>query len=121
MEALNENKKELYTYFISTSKLYYDLSNSVRTSSLVCEMLYEAINAGIKVLSYYFSLQDKSRSEAIRELSSILGEWVEQYWNLGLTLHYDCYICGNFDENDIPYYMNQVRDFISRVEEVVLE
>ncbi|WP_338599360.1 PaREP1 family protein [Sulfolobus tengchongensis] len=121
MEALNESKKEFYTYFISASKFYYDLSNTVNSPGIVCEMLYEAINAGIKLLAYYFSLQDKSRSEIVKELSNILGDWVERYWNLGVTLHYDCYLSGNVDENDIPFYENQVKDFISKVQEVVFD
>ncbi|QXJ33722.1 PaREP1 family protein [Saccharolobus shibatae] len=119
METVNEPKKEFYTYFISTSKFYYDLSSTVNSPIVVCEMLYEAINAGIKLLTYYFSLQYKPRNEVVKELSNILGDWVEYYWNLGLTLHYDCYLSGNVDQDDIPFYENQVKDFISKVEEVV--
>ncbi|MEM1629389.1 MAG: hypothetical protein QW214_00405 [Saccharolobus sp.] len=121
MESLDVSKKEFYSYFLSTSKFYYDLSNSVQSPPIVCEMLYEAINSGIKLLSYYFSLQDKPRSDAIRDLSSILGDWVEYYWNLGITLHYDCYLSGNVDEQDLPFYIDQVKEFINKVEEVVFD
>ncbi len=121
MEALDLSKRNFYSYLISISRYYYEESNSSNSLQNICEKLYESISVGLRVLSYYFSLQDKTRSEAVRDLANILGDWVEDYWNLGLSLHYDCYLGGNVDEEYLPLYSKQVKDFISRVEEVIFD
>ncbi|MUN28865.1 hypothetical protein [Sulfuracidifex metallicus] len=118
MESKPVTQNQFFSYFMSTSDMYLNLSKSIDTVPTRCELLYESISSSIKMLQYYFHI-DKPREESVRLLSDILGDWVQEAYDIALKLHYDGYISETLTEEDLNVYEEKVKNFVRDAEEVI--
>ncbi|BBG24720.1 hypothetical protein IC006_2054 [Sulfuracidifex tepidarius] len=118
MESKSLTQNQFFSYFMTTSDMYLNLSKSSDVVPTRCELLYESVSSSIKMLQYYFHI-DKPRDEAVRILSDILGDWVQEAYDIALKLHYDGYISENLLEEDLAVYEEKIRSFVRDAEEVI--
>jgi len=69
----------------------------------------------MKSLKSYLGISEDLRN-AIPKISDILGDWIDEAWELGLKLHYEGYISENFEESDLQFYFVKVERFIENCE-----
>ncbi len=103
---------------MTTADMYLNLAKDVNTIPTRCELLYESVSSSIKMLQYYFHIE-KPREEAVRVLSGILGDWVQEAYDIAIKLHYDGYISEEITEEDLPVYEEKIRSFLKDAEEVI--
>lgn len=106
---------------IEFADFYFDKAEKEEDLREKAEMLYEVVNLGLKALAEYFGFEEGSRSEIALRLSDILGEWVEDAWNLALSLHYYIYIEGIVDGEYINEAEKRVEEFIKNVKEAIYD
>ncbi|AWR96593.1 hypothetical protein DFR86_02860 [Acidianus sulfidivorans JP7] len=118
VDALKDkvDRNELIKMRLENSKFYYEQGlNLINSPSLACEMFYESIVEGMKCLKDYFGIQKELR-ESIPLISDILGDWINESWDLALKLHYDGYILEIIEKEDLIYYTSKIKSFIDNCE-----
>ncbi|AEB95570.1 MAG: PaREP1 family protein [Metallosphaera sp.] len=112
---------EIVKIRLDTANFYLErASEIVKTSHvLASEMLFKAIVEGIKALGDYFGLKKELRELPVF-LTDILGEWVENAWEIGKRLHYDGYIFEFLQVDDVEAYVKFVKEFVKNCEIAVL-
>jgi Archaeal PaREP1/PaREP8 family. len=101
-------------FYLEQAKVTMDHSHT-----LASEMLFRAVVEGIKALGDYFRIERELR-ELPTYLSEILGDWVENAWEIGKRLHYDGYIFEFMQKDDVLSYMKVVEDFLKNCRLAVL-
>lgn len=104
----------------STAQGLLDLLSQEEDVRKACDILHEVIISGIRTLMYYFHIEDRPLDQAVLYLEDVLGEWVRDAWEMSLVLHYDGSLEGNIYEEDLPIYVERVKDFIGTVREAVI-
>ncbi|WP_236749026.1 hypothetical protein [Acidianus manzaensis] len=118
LDALKDkiSRNDLVKMRLENSKFYYEQGLSlINSPSLASEMFYQSIVEGMKSLKDYFGIQKELR-DAIPVISDILGEWIDESWNLALKLHYDGYILEMIEKEDLDVYVSKIKSFIENCE-----
>lgn len=98
---------------LETSEFYLERAKELLPDAhtMSSEMLFKAVVEGIKALGDYFRL-NKDLKELPTYLSDILGDWIENVWEIGKRLHYDGYIFEFLQPDDVAGYVKVVEDFV---------
>ncbi|AWR98951.1 PaREP1 family protein [Metallosphaera hakonensis] len=113
--------EEIVQIRLETADFYMERAKDlVKTSHILAsEMLFKSIAEGIKALGDYFGVKRDLR-ELPLFLSDILGEWVENAWEIGKRLHYDGYIFEFLQRDDVEQYIKFVDEFLANCKTAVL-
>lgn len=110
------DEKEVAKIRLESAKFYVEQAErNINLPSKASEDLYKAILEGMKSLKSYLGISEDLRY-AIPKISEILGDWIDEAWEIGLKLHYEGYISENFEESDMPFYFVKVKKFIENCE-----
>jgi len=110
------DEKEVAKIRLESAKFYVEQAErNINLPSKASEDLYKAILEGMKSLKSYLGISEDLRY-AIPKISEILGDWIDEAWEIGLKLHYEGYIFENFEESDMPFYFVKVKKFIENCE-----
>ncbi|MQL55791.1 hypothetical protein GFB69_08585 [Acidianus ambivalens] len=112
------DKNELIKLRLDNAKFYLLQAKEIDSPVIVSELLHKSLTEGFKALKDYFGIQ-KELKDSIPILSDILGNWIDEFWDLSLKLHYDGYIMEVIDIEDLKVYENKVVEFIQNCEIVV--
>lgn len=115
--AVNE-KISFYNLIFNISEYFMKEAENSTDPLMKAEYTYYSILEGIKALTYYFELKIHG-IEAIKLLTNILGDWIENIWNIAFSLHYDIYAKNWIDEEYINYAMKEAQEFNRRIKEVI--
>ncbi|EZQ01752.1 hypothetical protein CM19_12510 [Candidatus Acidianus copahuensis] len=115
------NRQELIKLRLDNAYFYLNRAEELSSfPSISSEMLYQAIVEGIKALRDYFGVQREIK-DSIPYLSDILGDWIDNSWDLSLKLHYDGYIAELIDRDDMSIYIEKTKEFLKNCEMVILD
>ncbi|BDC18172.1 hypothetical protein [Acidianus sp. HS-5] len=109
------DKNDLIKLRIDNAKFYLSQAKEIDSPVIISELLHKSITEGFKALKDYFGIQ-KELKDSIPMLSDILGDWIDEFWDLSLKLHYDGYIMELIDMDDLKEYENNVAKFINNCE-----
>jgi hypothetical protein len=110
------DEKEVAKIRLESARFYLEQAErNMITPDIASEDLYKAILEGMKSLKSYLGISEDLRC-AIPKISEILGEWIDEAWEIGTKLHYEGYISENFEESDLPFYLIKVKKFIENCE-----
>ncbi|QKR01092.1 hypothetical protein GWK48_08760 [Metallosphaera tengchongensis] len=115
------SQEEIVKIRLDTADFYADRAEelSVTSPHLASEMLFKAIVEGMKALGDYFGLK-KDIKELPAFLTDILGDWIDNTWEIGKRLHYDGYIFEFLQSDDVKEYLNYVREFLKNCKIAIL-
>ncbi len=110
------DEREVAKIRLESAKFYLEQAeHNINFPTTASEDLYKAILEGMKSLKSYLGISEDIRC-AIPKISEILGDWIDEIWDIGLKLHYEGYISENFEESDLPFYFAKVKKFIENCE-----
>ncbi len=109
------DRNDLIKLRIDNARFYLSQAKEINSPVIVSELLHKSITEGLKALKDYFGIQ-KELKDSIPMLSDILGDWIDEFWELSLKLHYDGYIMELIDMDDLKVYENNVEEFIQNCE-----